>query len=71
MKNIDKKASFEDRFYRNYVKGKHNHPEGWAKDKKLNRKHTRNYLKQELRDMELNSELEEIEGEEMDYGEEV
>lgn len=45
MRNIDKKASFEDRFYRNYVKGKHNHPSGWSKDKKRNRKHTRNYLK--------------------------
>lgn len=69
MRNIDKKASFEDRFYRNHCCGKINHPENWAKDKKLNRKHTRNYLKQELRNMELNSELEEIEEEEMDYGE--
>lgn len=69
MRNIDKKASFEDRFYRNYCCGKINHPEGWAKDKKLNRKHTRNYLKQELRDMELNSELEE--GAEEDYGEKI
>lgn len=57
-RNIYRKASFEDRFYRNYCCGKINHSENWAKDKKLNRKHTRNYLKQELRDMELKSEME-------------
>lgn len=67
MRNIDKKASFEDRFYRNYVKCKHNHPSGWAKDKKRNRKYTRNYLKELLNNMEFDTELE-IEGEE-DYGE--
>lgn len=59
MRNIDKKASFEDRFYRNYVKGKHNHPSGWAKDKKRNRKHTRNYLKKLLNNTELEIEEEE------------
>lgn len=57
-RNIDKKTSHEDHFYRHRCKGKINHSESWAKDKKLNRKHTRNYLKNELRELELISELE-------------
>ena len=47
--NIFKKATYEDRFYRNWCCGKINHPQHWAKDKKRNRKSFRRWLNEQLR----------------------
>jgi hypothetical protein len=47
--NIFKKATYEDRFYRNWCTGKVNHPQNWAKDKKRNRKNFRRWLNEQLR----------------------
>ena len=54
-RGIHRKASFEDRFYRNYCCGKINHPHEWHKDKIRCRKLLRRFLKGELE-----NELEEI-----------
>lgn len=55
----NKKATFEDRFYRKYCCGKINHNNGWAKDKWRNRKAYRRFLKEEL-----DKEIEEIQEDE-------
>jgi hypothetical protein len=47
-RGIHRKATFEDRFYRNYCCGKTNHPNGWHKDKKIGRKGLRRSLKKDL-----------------------
>lgn len=48
-RNIHRKATFEDRFYRRYCCGKKNHNSNWSKDKQRNRKGLRRYLKKLLR----------------------
>ena len=48
-RGVHRKATFEDRFYRHWCCGKYNHPEGWAKDKHMNRKALRRWLKNEQR----------------------
>lgn len=48
-RGVHRKATFEDRFYRNWCCGKVNHPENWSKDKHMNRKALRRWLKNEQR----------------------
>jgi hypothetical protein len=48
-RGVHRKATFEDRFYRHWCCGKVNHPENWSKDKHMNRKALRRWLKNEQR----------------------
>ena len=47
--NPHKKMTFEDRFLRDFVCSKENHPEGWAWWKKKNRKDFRRKWKKETK----------------------
>jgi hypothetical protein len=47
-----KKFAFLDRFYKKYCCGAKNHPSGWKKEKRINRRATRRKLKDEMRKME-------------------
>lgn len=48
MRSI-KKLAFLDRFYKKYCCGARNHPSGWAKEKRINRKSTRLWLQEDLK----------------------
>lgn len=47
-----KKFAFLDRFYKKYCCGAKNHPSGWKKEKRINRRATRRKLKDEMRKIE-------------------
>jgi len=44
-----KKLAFLDRFYKKFCCGAKNHPGGWKKQKRMNRKATRKRLKNDMR----------------------
>lgn len=47
-----KKLAFLDRFYKRFCCGARNHPSGWKKEKRINRKATRRRLKDDTKKAE-------------------
>lgn len=59
MKRSTKALAFLDRFYKRFCCGARNHPSGWKKDKRINRRTVRRKLKEDL-DREVRSNEDDI-----------